>query len=37
MQMYAVERLETVQEQDAGIVGGGVRVLLPPLAAHEAD
>ena len=33
----AVERLETVQEQDAAIAGGGVRVLLPPLATHEAD
>lgn len=29
--------LETVQEQDAAIVGGGMRVLLPPLAAYEAD
>jgi len=32
-----VERLEAVQEQDIAMVGGGVRLLLPPLAAHEAD
>jgi len=32
----AVEGLETVQEQDAAVAGGGVRVLLPALAAHEA-